>query len=169
MLQQVKIKNGQKVLIPLSGSAPTDSVTSGNMNPVTSNAVYQSFKGMTVTECGYCNPESDYKGWYIKYDNGLIEEYFVRSTTFSSMTASGSLYVVERTAPIPIPLKSGTTPQLVSGSIQSVYSSGKKSAWIASTNEGSDTNSIIYYQIISPLSNGASNMIIRFHVVGFWK
>lgn len=40
MLQQVQIINGQKVLVPLSGSTPTDIVQSGNMSPVTSNAVY---------------------------------------------------------------------------------------------------------------------------------
>lgn len=39
MLQQVKIINGQKVLVPLSGSTPTNVVERGNNNPVTSNAV----------------------------------------------------------------------------------------------------------------------------------
>lgn len=139
------------------------------MHSVTSNAVAQSFKGMTVTECGYCNPSSDYKGWYIKYDNGFIEEYFVVSTSFSSMSAMGSLYVVERSASIPISLKSGTKTQFVSGSIESVYSAGRKASWISCTNEGSDSNTKIYYQVISSLSSGVSNMVIRFHVVGFWK
>lgn len=70
---QVQIINGQKTLVPVSGSAPTDSVTSGNMNPVTSNAVAEkctrfpdylhpllngalpSNKGYTATEDCYVN------------------------------------------------------------------------------------------------------------------
>lgn len=48
MLQQVQIINGQKVLVPLSGSTPTDIVQSGNMNPVTSNAVDVAFKNLKV-------------------------------------------------------------------------------------------------------------------------
>ena len=48
---QVQIINGQKTLVPVSGSAPTDSVTSGNMNPVTSNAVAEALK-YTYVEVG---------------------------------------------------------------------------------------------------------------------
>ena len=52
MLQQVRIINGQKVLVPLSGSTPTNEVTSGNMNPVTSNAVANILNGITEFQCG---------------------------------------------------------------------------------------------------------------------
>ena len=39
MLQKVVIINGQKVLVPLSGSTPTNEVALNNMHSVTSNAV----------------------------------------------------------------------------------------------------------------------------------
>ena len=49
MLFQVQLVNGQKQLVAISGSAAADTVQSGNLNPVTSNAV-ASAVGWSFTE-----------------------------------------------------------------------------------------------------------------------
>lgn len=51
MLQQVKIINGVKTLVPLSGSTPSNEVALNNMHSVTSNAVAEALKG-TVYNSG---------------------------------------------------------------------------------------------------------------------
>ena len=40
MLAKVELVNGQKVLTPISGTIPVDTVQSGNQYPVSSDAVY---------------------------------------------------------------------------------------------------------------------------------
>lgn len=47
MIGQVKKINGVKTVIPLSNEVATDSIESGNMESVTSNAVAQVTSGMT--------------------------------------------------------------------------------------------------------------------------
>lgn len=75
MLQQVRIINGQKVLVPLSGSTPTNEVASGNMHPVTSNAVYDSL--LKVEEVTITTVNSSCS-WYICkcYKNRTIASGF---------------------------------------------------------------------------------------------
>ena len=50
MLQQVKIINGVKKLVPLSGSTPTNEVALNNMHSVTSNAVAKSLSYSTTEQ-----------------------------------------------------------------------------------------------------------------------
>lgn len=46
MIYQVQLINGQKTLVPISGPAAVNAVESGNLNPVTSNAVKAAIDGL---------------------------------------------------------------------------------------------------------------------------
>lgn len=50
MLAQVQLENGQKVIKPLSGTAPVNSVEEGNYNAVTSNAVADYLKWVDISD-----------------------------------------------------------------------------------------------------------------------
>ena len=48
MLFEVQLQSGQKVLVPISGDVNTDAVTDNDMHPVTSNAVYDALKEVSI-------------------------------------------------------------------------------------------------------------------------
>ena len=139
------------------------------MQSVTSNAVAQAFNGMEVTESGYADPNYPQNGWYTKYACGIIVEDFLISHSSAAFTARGSLYISDKSSNIPVALKAKTQPIVANASVKSVYSSGKNGVWVACTNEGSDSNTKVYYQLVSHSSGNITNIIVRFHIVGWWK
>ena len=62
MLQKVVIINGQKTLVPLSGSTPTDEVAVDNMHSVTSNAVAEALSKQHYYHTSFNG--SNINGWH---------------------------------------------------------------------------------------------------------
>ena len=46
MIYQIQLVNGQKALVPVSGPAAVNAVEDGNLNPVSSNAVYNALSSV---------------------------------------------------------------------------------------------------------------------------
>ena len=87
---------------------PVDVVEEDNLHAVTSNAVANAFKGMTITECGKIPGREQYDdSWYIKYDSGIIEEWWIASSLIPAMSGSPIAHC-DFTVTFPIPLKEGT-------------------------------------------------------------
>lgn len=138
------------------------------MQSVTSNAVAEAFNGMEVTESGYTDLNTPNNGWYVKYKCGLIVEDFIVSHRVT-FTALGNIYKYDTSLPLPVALKLNTKPVSVSASIESVRSSGIQGAWVGCTNENSDSNTRLYYQLLCYYGYSNAYITVRFHVVGFWK
>lgn len=154
---------------PASGTQyPVDVVQEDNMNAVTSNAVYESFKGMNIVECGKIPGREQYDdSWYVKYDSGIIEEWWVQSSLIPAMSGS-PIASCSFTVTFPIPLKTGTYALQFDIYNQSV---GGTSAteWFGTNNAVSDNNTRISVSAFSTYAYPNQTGNVRMHVVGFWK
>ena len=148
--------------------SPVDEVTVDNMHSVTSNAVYQSFKGMSVVECGKITGREQYDdSWYIKYDSGIIEEWWVQSSVIPAFTGS-PIAKAEFNVTYPIPLKTGT--RALQFDVYNVSRYGATgSLWFGTQNGFTDTNAKKSVSAYSDYQYNALSDNVQFHVVGFWK
>jgi hypothetical protein len=140
------------------------------MQSVTSNAVALAFKGMTIAECGKIAGREEYDdSWYIKYDSGIIEEWWVQSSIIPSMSGS-PIASSHFTVTFPIPLKSGTTCLQFDVHNQSIYGTSG-TVWFGTSNGASDSNTKQSVECYStyPYSSSSMRGNVKFHVVGFWK
>lgn len=154
---------------PASGTQyPVDVVEEDNMNAVTSNAVYNSFKGMSIVECGKIPGREQYDdSWYVKYDSGIIEEWWVYSSIIPAMTGS-PIASCNFTVTFPIPLKSGTVA--LQFDIYNQSSQGLSATeWFGSSNSASDNNTRQSVSAFATYPYAAQSGNVRMHVVGFWK
>jgi hypothetical protein len=140
------------------------------MQSVTSNSVALAFKGMEVVECGKIYPDREAQdNWYIKYDCGLIEEWFLYSGVIPDMTSAGNIFMSYKMINFPIPLKSGTKSLSFEAKVLSSYRS-TPNIWAGASNDGTDSNtqqSVGYYSWYRNTNMRTVN--VSFHVVGFWK
>lgn len=140
------------------------------MHAVTSNAVANAFKGMTIAECGKIAGREEYDdSWYIKYDCGIIEEWWVQSAIIPNMSGS-PIAGAHFTATFPIPLKSGTTA--LQFDVHNLSVGGTSATvWFGTSNGASDSNTKQSVNCFAsyPYSGSALQGNIKFHVVGFWK
>lgn len=140
------------------------------MQSVTSNSVALAFKGMEVVECGKIYPDREAQdNWYIKYDCGLIEEWWTYSGMLPNLSSTGNLYYAYKSVTFPIALKAGTVALEFHVFNHSVYGR-TPSLWFSTDNNGTNTNTKQQFGIYAtyPYAN-MGNVNVRFHLVGFWK
>lgn len=150
----------------LGNMVPVDEVTSGNTHSVTSGAVYNAFKGMSVAECGKIGTN----GFYVKYDNGYMEQ--VQEFTAPDMTLQqvydGSFYTGIIRVNLAIPYKEGTTPINVT-----FYNPARYGAtpimFYASCNNDTDTNSSLCLQVMSFYPYNINGQKYYLRSCGWWK
>ncbi len=105
--------------------------------------------------------------YYIKYSNGLIEEWWVSSSLIPAMSGSPIAHC-DFTVTFPIPLKAGTVALQFDIHNQNVKSASAQ-LWFGTSNGASDSNtrqSVSAYATY-PYPNQSGN--VKMHVVGFWK
>ena len=135
------------------------------MHSVSSNAVAKAFNGFEVEEYGKISTN----GYYVKYANGLMEQYEEKTFPNQTLTGSGEIKSTSFTTTLAKAYKNGTTPIQIDIHIASVYSRTVV-VWLRQgDNYATESNSSVVLSICAAYPYNLSGNKYILHTKGWWK
>ena len=151
--------------LKVSKSDIVDEVTLNNMQSVTSNAVASAFNGFEVEEYGKIGTN----GYYVKYANGLMEQYEEKTFPNVTLAGSGEIKLTTFTVNLSKTYKTGTTPIQVDIHVPSIY--GRTPVvWLKQgENSVTETNTNVVLSINASYPYNLNGQKYILHTKGWWK
>lgn len=142
-----------------------DEVAIGNMQSVSSNAVAEAFNGFEVEEYGKIGTN----GYYVKYANGLMEQYEEKTFPNVTLQSSSGVYMYSgMSVSLTKAYKTGTTPIDVEIHLSVIYGITPR-IWIGSGNNGTENNNTVVFDVFSDYPYGLNGTKYFLHTKGWWK
>lgn len=135
------------------------------MQSVTSNSVALAFNGFEVVEYGKIGTN----GYYVKYANGLMEQYEEKTMPNVTLQGSGEIKSTSFSATLAKAYKTDTTPIQVDIHVSSIYSRTVV-VWLKQgDNFASETNTTVCLSINATYPYNLNGQKYMLHTKGWWK
>lgn len=134
-----------------------------NRNNAISTSITNALKTMKVVECGKIDNN---KGFYIKYESGLMEQWNYR--TFGNTTLQGTpLYKANLYTAFSIPYKAGSVPMQIDAYVPGIYGATPV-VWFSTSNVSTTDSNGTTLSVISDYPYNLNGVGYYIHSVGFW-
>jgi hypothetical protein len=135
------------------------------MQSVTSNAVASAFNGFEVEEYGKIGTN----GYYVKYSNGLMEQYEEKTFPNVTLAGSGEIKSTQFSVNLAKAYKTSTTPIQVDIHVPSIYARTPV-VWLKQgENSTSETNTNVVLNINANYPYNLNSQKYILHTKGWWK